>query len=55
MTDFAYRLDRSIVIHAAPGTVFRFFEDGDKWASWWGAGSTIEPRKRGRLLIRHPD
>jgi uncharacterized protein YndB with AHSA1/START domain len=55
MTDFAYRLDRSIVIHATPATVFRFFEDGDKWASWWGAGSTIEPRKRGRLLIRHPD
>jgi uncharacterized protein YndB with AHSA1/START domain len=55
MTPFAYRLDRSVVIHAEPTVVFRFFQDTERWAAWWGAGSTIEPRPRGRVLIRHPD
>ena len=54
MTPFAYRLDRSVVIHAAPDVVFRFFQDSGRWASWWGAGSTIEPKPHGRVLIRHP-
>lgn len=55
MTPFAYRLDRSVVIHADPAVVFRFLKDPERWAAWWGAGSTIEARSRGRLLIRHPD
>jgi uncharacterized protein YndB with AHSA1/START domain len=54
-TPFAFRLDRSIVIHAAPKVVFRFFEDSERWASWWGANSTIESKPRGRLLIRHAE
>src|SRR5262249_55635061 len=41
--------------HAEPTTVFRFFQDSERWASWWGAGSTIEPRPHGRLLIRHTE
>jgi uncharacterized protein YndB with AHSA1/START domain len=52
---FAYSLDRSVVIHAEPAVVFRFFQDNARWASWWGTGSTIEPRSRGRVLIRHAD
>ena len=48
------RLDRSVVIEAEPETVFRFFSDSDRWASWWGKGSTIEPRVGGRVFIRHP-
>jgi uncharacterized protein YndB with AHSA1/START domain len=55
MTPFAYRLDRSIVVHAEPTIVFRFFQENERWASWWGAGSTIEPRTGGRVLIRHAD
>jgi uncharacterized protein YndB with AHSA1/START domain len=55
MTAFSYRLDRSVVIHAEPTVVFRFFQDSERWASWWGAGSTIEARPRGRVLIRHAD
>jgi uncharacterized protein YndB with AHSA1/START domain len=55
MTPFAYRLDRSVVIHAEPAVVFRFFQDSARWASWWGTGSTIEARPRGRVLIRHAD
>lgn len=55
MTAFAYRLDRSVVIHAEPAVVFRFFEENDRWASWWGPGSTIEGKPRGRVLIRHAE
>src|SRR5436190_24177992 len=53
MTAFAYGLDRSVVIHAEPAIAFRFFQDNDRWASWWGPGSTIEGTPRGRVLIRH--
>jgi uncharacterized protein YndB with AHSA1/START domain len=55
MTPFAYRLDRSVVVHAEPKTVFRFFQDSERWASWWGAGSTIDAHPGGRVLIRHAD
>ena len=48
-----HSLDRSVVIQAAPQTVFSFFTDNDRWASWWGAGSTIDPRSGGRVYIRH--
>jgi uncharacterized protein YndB with AHSA1/START domain len=49
-----HRLDRTVVIQAEPETVFRFFTDSTRWARWWGAGSTIEPRAGGDLYIRHP-
>ena len=54
-TPFAFRLDRSIVIHAAPKVVFRFFEESERWASWWGANSSIEPQPGGRVLIRRAE
>jgi len=47
-------LDRTIVIAAEPDTVFLFFTDSARWASWWGAGSTIDARRGGRFLIRYP-
>jgi uncharacterized protein YndB with AHSA1/START domain len=50
-----HRLDRTVVIQAAPQTVFSFFTDNDRWASWWGTGSTIEPKAGGRVYIRHPN
>jgi uncharacterized protein YndB with AHSA1/START domain len=50
-----HRLDRTVVIQAAPQTVFRFFTENDRWASWWGTGSTIEPTSGGRVFIRHPN
>jgi uncharacterized protein YndB with AHSA1/START domain len=49
-----YRLDRTVVIHATRETVFRFFTDSTRWESWWGAGSTIDPRPGGQVLIRYP-
>jgi uncharacterized protein YndB with AHSA1/START domain len=49
-----HQLDRNITIQAAPATVFRFFQDSERFARWWGAGSTIDPRPGGRIYIRHP-
>jgi uncharacterized protein YndB with AHSA1/START domain len=49
-----FRLDRSVFIHAKPETVFAFFQDSARWASWWGAGSTIDPRPGGKVYVRYP-
>jgi uncharacterized protein YndB with AHSA1/START domain len=51
----AHQLDRTIVIEAPPAAVFRYFTDSERWAAWWGAGSTIDARPGGRLYVRHPD
>jgi uncharacterized protein YndB with AHSA1/START domain len=48
------QLDRLITIEALPETVFGFFTDSRKWAAWWGAGSTIDPRPGGRIHVVHP-
>ncbi len=53
MKTFAYAVDRSILIEADRETVFGFFTDSARWAAWWGAESTIEPRAGGALRIRH--
>jgi len=50
-----HRLDRTVVIRATRETVFRFFTDSARWAAWWGAGSTIDPRPGGAVRIRYPD
>jgi uncharacterized protein YndB with AHSA1/START domain len=49
-----HRLDRTLDIRARPETVFRFFTDSARWASWWGQGSTIDPRPGGRVVIKFP-
>jgi uncharacterized protein YndB with AHSA1/START domain len=49
-----YQLDRIVTIEAPRETVFRFFTDSGRWASWWGKGSTIDPRVGGRVRIVHP-
>jgi uncharacterized protein YndB with AHSA1/START domain len=49
-----HHLERTVDIEATPETVFRFFTDSDRWARWWGAGSTIDARIGGRLLIKFP-
>jgi uncharacterized protein YndB with AHSA1/START domain len=48
-------LERTVLIQADPRTVFGFFTDSVRWAKWWGAGSSIEPRPGGRVLIRYPN
>ena len=42
-----HSLDRTVTIQAPPETVFRFFQDSARWARWWGAGSTIDPKVGG--------
>ena len=54
MTALAHRLDRTLVIEAPQASVFRYFTDSARWAAWWGAGSTIDPRPGGRVYVRHP-
>lgn len=49
-----YQLDRTVIIHATPETVFRFFTDSTRWATWWGAGSTIDSRPGGKIFVKHP-
>jgi len=49
-----HRLDRSIVIHAPRDTVFNYFTDSERWARWWGQGSTIDARAGGAVHIVHP-
>jgi uncharacterized protein YndB with AHSA1/START domain len=47
------RLERTLIIRARRETVFRFFTDPARWASWWGQGSTIDPRPGGRVIIKY--
>jgi uncharacterized protein YndB with AHSA1/START domain len=54
MQELPHQLDRTIIIKAKPETVFQFFNDSARWASWWGAGSTIDARPGGKVYIRHP-
>jgi uncharacterized protein YndB with AHSA1/START domain len=54
MSNLPYRLDRSVVIQAPRENVFRFLTDTPRWATWWGAGSTIDARPGGALSIRLP-
>jgi len=49
-----HALDRTIVIEAPRDLVFRYFTDNARWSAWWGAGSTIDPRPGGAVLIRYP-
>lgn len=55
MNTLPHSLERTVSIQANPEAVFRFFTDSSRWATWWGAGSTIDPRPGGRMYIRHPN
>jgi uncharacterized protein YndB with AHSA1/START domain len=54
MNEPPFRYQRTILIRARPATVFRYFTDSVRFASWWGAGSTIDPRPGGRVHIVYP-
>lgn len=53
MKSLPYSVDRSILIEADREVVFGFFTDSVRWATWWGAGSSVDPRPGGALRIRH--
>jgi uncharacterized protein YndB with AHSA1/START domain len=55
MSGLPHRLERTITIGATRETVFGFFTDNGRWASWWGTGSSIDPQPGGRLYIRYPN
>jgi uncharacterized protein YndB with AHSA1/START domain len=54
MTSLPFSLDRTVDIRARRATVFRFFTDGERFARWWGAGSTIDPVVGGAVKIVYP-
>ena len=54
MTTLTHRIDRDLLIKAAPAIVFSFFTETPRWAAWWGAGSEIDPRPGGRMKICYP-
>jgi uncharacterized protein YndB with AHSA1/START domain len=47
-------LDREVLIRAPRALVFEFFRDPQRFADWWGAGSSIEGRVGGALRIAYP-
>lgn len=55
MTALPHRVERTVVIHARPATVFGYFSDSARWAAWWGQGSTISPQPGGAVTIRYPN
>ena len=53
--DLPHSLTRSLVIRAPREVVFRYFTDSERFASWWGEGSTIDGRIGGTVHIRYPN
>lgn len=54
MTELPFTVEREILIRAPRESVFGHFTDSARWAAWWGAGSTIDPRPGGRVHIVYP-
>lgn len=50
-----HSLERRVLIRAPQDLVFRYFTDSTRWASWWGAGSSIDPRPGGKMAIVYPN
>ena len=48
------QLDRFVTIAAPRETVFSFFTDSERWAAWFGKGSTIDANVGGRVSIKFP-
>ena len=55
MPPLDHTLDRTILIRAPRATVFNYFTDSERFARWWGQGSTIDPRPGGAVRIRYPN
>lgn len=54
MSSLPHSLDRSLLICAPRDVVFGFFTDSARFASWWGAGSTVDPKVGGEVRIIYP-
>jgi uncharacterized protein YndB with AHSA1/START domain len=55
MTSLPHSLDRSLVIRAPRELVFRYFTDSERFARWWGQGSTIDGKVGGAVRIVYPN
>ncbi|HEX5050984.1 MAG TPA: SRPBCC domain-containing protein [Planctomycetota bacterium] len=55
MNTLPHSLDRSLVIRAPRAIVFRYFADAERFARWWGVGSTIDGRVGGKVHIVYPN
>jgi len=55
MNPLPHSLSRSLVIRAPRDLVFRYFTDSERFARWWGAGSTIDGRVGGEVKIVYPN
>ena len=49
-----FSLERTVLVRATRPTVFRYFTDSVRFASWWGAGSRIDPKPGGEVRIVYP-
>jgi uncharacterized protein YndB with AHSA1/START domain len=50
-----FRLEREVHINARRDVVFAFLCDSQRFAAWWGHGSTIDPRPGGAVHIAYPN
>ena len=50
-----FALEREVLSRAPRKLVFRYFTDSERFARWWGAGSTIAGRAGGAFKIVYPD
>ena len=49
------RIEREVMIHAHPATIFRYFSDPERFGAWFGAGSSMETRPGGEIDVHYPD
>jgi uncharacterized protein YndB with AHSA1/START domain len=49
-----WKVERTVVIRARRSTVFRYFTDSERFAAWWGKGSSIDGKLGGKIDIRYP-
>jgi uncharacterized protein YndB with AHSA1/START domain len=54
VNDLPHALERELVIRAERATVFAFLTDSERFARWWGVGSSIEARVGGAVRIVYP-
>ncbi len=45
-------IERHVLLRAMRATTFGFLSDSQRFAAWWWAGSKLEPRVGGQVLIR---
>jgi uncharacterized protein YndB with AHSA1/START domain len=55
MNPLAHTLERTLTLSARRETVFTYLSASIRFATWWGAGSSIDPRPGGAVRIRHPN